>query len=179
MRYADPTRSEWCGGCGRRRSPDGRCPRCDAWWASPLVSVGFPLIFATTVLLAVGIRTLRDNDRLAARPRAEVRALAFPAWTPAPAFSQTERVAAADLPPVQFAEEPQQPEPPVARPRPRRITMAEQVRLRELSDHAHAVIVADDTARARAKEDGRGRADLRSRCTPPRSRRPPAPKTAA
>lgn len=157
LRFADPNRGDWCGGCGRRRTPDGRCPRCDAWWASPLISIGLPIILACVVLLAIGIRVLRGSEQSAASSsRAERRAFAFGTFAPAMVSPRSESGAATDPQPFRFAEEPQ-PERPAARTpvRPRRITMAEQVRLREMSDYAHAVVAADDAARDRAKEEAR------------------------
>ena len=51
----------WCGKCGRRRNRDGACPNCDAWWSSPLVQIGLPLVAVLTVLMWAGISTIRAD----------------------------------------------------------------------------------------------------------------------
>jgi hypothetical protein len=34
----------WCRRCGRRLGYAGKCPNCDAWWRSPYVMIGLPLL---------------------------------------------------------------------------------------------------------------------------------------
>lgn len=42
----------WCSSCGRERDDSGRCPNCDSWWKSPLLTVGGPLIALTLMGMA-------------------------------------------------------------------------------------------------------------------------------
>lgn len=55
--------SGWCGSCGRKRGPDGRCENCDPWWSSPLIQYGAPLIAGVTLLLFIGTSLARQNLR--------------------------------------------------------------------------------------------------------------------
>ena len=136
----------WCSGCGRKFTPEGRCPNCDAWWASPLVRVGGPLLALTLVLLVLGIQALRPQE--AERPAAPVLSApreapaspASPLWAP-----QTARVPApeAPLPPLERYVEPAPQTASAA------VSQAEQMRLRQLSAYVDAVIAADEAARAR------------------------------
>ena len=62
MFYGTFPATEWCAGCGRKLGGDGHCIGCDAWWSSPLITVGGPLVGATLFFLAVTIGVLRAND---------------------------------------------------------------------------------------------------------------------
>ena len=82
-------RSGWCGSCGLRRGADGRCSNCDAWWTSPLVQYGAPLLIATTFLLLMGVSLLRPKSSfiIGSKPPIPVpasRAYSIP--VPSPAF---------------------------------------------------------------------------------------------
>lgn len=142
--YVSYTPGRWCAGCGRKRTPDGRCPNCDAWWASPLVQVGGPVLLAGLFLTALGVSTLRSQNA-AVRPTAlltappPLRAAALVAPLPGPA-------------PIALAAPPEKaPLPAPARPSLHQgeaaAQRAAQVRLRRLSSYVDAVIAADDAAR--------------------------------
>lgn len=71
--------SGWCGSCGRKRGPDGRCENCDPWWTSPLIQYGGPLVAGVTLILLVGsslVRVQPRDGRDGYIPRAAAPALA-------------------------------------------------------------------------------------------------------
>lgn len=55
--------SGWCGSCGRKRGPDGRCENCDPWWSSPLIQYGAPLVIGVTLLIFLGTSLARQSSR--------------------------------------------------------------------------------------------------------------------
>ena len=76
--------SGWCGSCGRRRAADGRCLNCDAWWTSPLVQIGGPVVVLGTLLLLVSLSFVRTFS--GSRDGGDVAGGRSPAFT-APAAS--------------------------------------------------------------------------------------------
>ena len=146
MFYGTFPATEWCASCGRKLGGDGHCAGCDAWWSSPLITVGGPLVGVTLFLLAVTIGVLRVNDPslrspsgapavLAARPAGKTVAYLSP---PGPVYGLTRpRVAPLVVPP---------PVPVVAIPGPS-AEEKELEQLRGLLNKADAVIAAQDAAR--------------------------------
>ena len=81
--------SGWCGTCGLRRGADGRCSNCDAWWTSPLVQYGAPLLIAFTFLLILGVSLLRPKSSFLtvdSSPIAVPAARSFGIASPSPGF---------------------------------------------------------------------------------------------
>lgn len=56
------TTAGWCGNCGRRRGPDGRCANCDPWWTSPIFQIGGPIVLLISLVLIVGIAVLKPGE---------------------------------------------------------------------------------------------------------------------
>jgi hypothetical protein len=157
----------WCPGCGRKRAADGRCVNCDAWWASPLIRFGGPLVLATTLLVAGAVRFLGTP---APPPRVAAAALrSRPAAAAAPpvwglAFNGPSPARPAAFPHAGYAAAAATAPPPViwtslwgrgtaAAPSPAAESdarYAEQVRLRTLTAYVDAAIAADDLARRAA-----------------------------
>lgn len=146
-KYGNFAVSGWCVGCGRKFTPDGRCPNCDAWWASPLVRVGGPLVVAVTTLLALGIWAFGPRNT-----PAPVRAGLPAASTVAATFRPARDRRSVPPPPEAPPSAPARAAERAAQDEPRLVSQAEQVRLRLLSAHVDAVIAADDEARAHRPE---------------------------
>lgn len=142
---------EWCSGCGRRLGWDGRCERCDAWWASPLVQAGAPCVAAALIFLAFLIGTLRTGTPVknaAARTNATAPLLSAPA--PPPPVFQPVAITAPFARPVAM--------PPAGPPQPFDISslptdpaapspaLAELERLRDLAHSVDAAVAADASA---------------------------------
>ena len=149
----------WCTGCGRRRGADGRCANCDAWWASPLVAVGGPMVLGTTALLTIGIWFLKGSEP--APPPRPVSAPALVAAAPSPGFAvasphplrapRTVRVAPPPppLPWAEFDAADTANEAVNRLPRPTGTADASSD-LRRLSARAEAAVVTDDATRVLA-----------------------------
>lgn len=56
------TTAGWCGNCGRKRGPDGRCANCDPWWTSPIVQIGGPIALLVSLGLIVGISVFKGGQ---------------------------------------------------------------------------------------------------------------------
>lgn len=143
----------WCAGCGRKLAVDGRCEKCDAWHASPLVQVGAPLVALTTIVVAFLVGALRGpavsaaattsslpSLLIAAPPVFQPAALTAPAFVPAAARVSAPS-SAAPLPLLSFADT--NDAPPAG--------YAELERLRSLSHYVDTVLAADEAARVPAK----------------------------
>lgn len=134
----------WCAGCGRKLAVDGRCERCDAWHASPLVQVGAPLVAATTVIIAFLVGALHGPAPVvsaAAPPPSEAPSL----FITAPPVFQPTVITASAPPAVPF------PAPaPLSLPHltdtsePPAAGFAELERLRSLSRYVDATLAAAD-----------------------------------
>ncbi|MBC8139924.1 MAG: hypothetical protein H7Y38_00630 [Armatimonadetes bacterium] len=54
--------SGWCARCGYKRTLRGNCPNCDHWYTHPVITVGGTIAACLTLLLFIGIKTVRDAD---------------------------------------------------------------------------------------------------------------------
>lgn len=139
VQYTGGAPRGWCAGCGRRLTRDGRCSNCDAWWASPLVGVGGPLLLVILVALGVGIWWLNRSNSPASVPGGALPAASAPAAFRPVFATETASDSLWDDPGSKVPRD--KPVPP------RPISRAEQIRLRQWSDHVDAIIAADDAAR--------------------------------
>jgi hypothetical protein len=70
----------WCRRCGLRLSYIGKCPNCDAWWRSPYLAIGLPLLLVNLGVIGLvaaryghkpsptAVERISNSDSLTAQP---------------------------------------------------------------------------------------------------------------
>jgi hypothetical protein len=71
----------WCRHCGRHLSYIGKCPNCDAWWRTPYIMVGLPLLLVNLGIIGgvasryghkpapdISVQASHTNSLLATQP---------------------------------------------------------------------------------------------------------------
>jgi hypothetical protein len=140
------TTAGWCGNCGRRRGPDGRCSNCDPWWTSPIFQIGGPIALLVSLGLIIGISVFKGGQDNGPRIAATVvnnpiAATRIPSSVTGPTYPAA-RISA----PVVSA-------PPLTAnygrtPRAEEIRLQQQYELQRATAYADAVVQADQNARA-------------------------------
>jgi|GEM_PF-977055 hypothetical protein len=141
------TTAGWCGNCGRRRGPDGRCSNCDPWWTSPLFQIGGPAVLLVSLFLIVGVTLFKpkadSSPRIAAtRVNSTIPATQIPGYGTIPAMSAPRLPAS---PPIISAQQVASiPVPPTRT----EIQLRQLQELRRLTAYVDSVVQADQNARA-------------------------------
>ena len=78
--------SGWCARCGYKRSQRGNCPNCDHWYTHPLLTIGGTIAACMTLLLFLGIKSVRESDPIFAPRPAPASVLSAPEYI-APAYT--------------------------------------------------------------------------------------------